>query len=131
MESEKMKRLLSLHKQAQDNLRDIENNIDKIERMELTPILKKKYEGKYFVFDNGYNKEERWPLYIHVKKVESKFSIIADSFQTTTREFIFKINDGMTESVLGKRITKKQWDAAAKKFISRFPLLTKTKNKKR
>lgn len=99
-------------------LRVVEREKEKFEDEILLPILKKKYEGKYFIYENGYSKEERWPLYCFVKKVISTRNILADTFQTTTKENSFKVNEKTGVWLLEQReITKSQYIRALKIFI--------------
>lgn len=121
MSNMEINRLLEKEEKAKKDLRTIEIQLYKLrEKIEL-PKLKAKYEGKYFKFDNGYNQDERWPMYIHIIKVESHHSFLGDTFQKTTREYSFKKRDYIVDSLLTNEITKAEYNREAKKFLSQFP----------
>jgi len=57
------------------------DEIEKIESIKIIPKIKAKYEGKFWVFDNGTCKEDRWPLYSYCHSVIDQREGIFDSFE--------------------------------------------------
>mgnify|MGYP006969382690 FL=1 len=73
------------------------------------PKLKEKYEGKFFVYDNGYNEKDRWNLYVRCIEVTEDGTVLADQFQTDVYgKSDFKVND----KAIGKHIFQTEITAA-------------------
>jgi len=92
------------------------HKIDDIKENELLPELKKKYEGKYWKYDNCYNASDRWWLYSYCKEVKNTYSYSFVSFETTPNGSEFKINDGGSH-LCQIQITKAEYNRAAKSFL--------------
>lgn len=112
-------------KSAEDVLRRLRNTEYSISQVEELPILKRKYEGKYFKYHNGFNSNEKWWMYLFVKKVNSTTEIVCDKFEENTRECEFKLNDITSERILGVKITKREYNAALRKFLNKANRLKK------
>lgn len=99
---------------------------DRLQKMKdeaLLPILKKKYGGKYWKYDNGVSKENRWWLYSHCRKVLGEYEGLFDSFESTTandNENVFKHNFSSTFSLCQVKITKRQYEAALGRFTAKL-----------
>lgn len=105
------KKLLSQHTDVRNRIEDLETKIH-------TPALKKELIGKYYVYENSYGSGKKWLLYYHVIDVESPYSIIVNSFQTMPyNEYKFEVKTSINQSLLQRRITKRQYQAAVKKFL--------------
>jgi hypothetical protein len=108
---------------------------DKLERQQMLaelPELKRKYEGKYFVYDNGYNKEERWPVYVFCKKVVASNyydKFIIDSFEISPKKCEFGIGISNGDFLFQKEITKKKYETALEDFLKAANRLTQSKIK--
>lgn len=89
-----------------------------IEKVQL-PEIKKKFEGKYFKYLNRYGSGEKWFMYIHCKQVTSINAGVLDSFETTPVESSFELSKRSYLTLLGTPITKREYNAALKKFLSR------------
>lgn len=101
------------------DLRRVRNDIEDIQLNTELPKLKKKYEGKYFKYDNGTSHTERWWLYVHVKKVlNGNGNMDAFHFQTTNDGRLIAQRESYAGDFLAqKAITKKEYDAAWAKFL--------------
>lgn len=99
------------------------------------PIFKKKYEGKYFKYDNGYNREQRWTMY--TKVVEIKPEHIYDTrgnevtscyngwnFQTDTNgQITISCEKNGYAHSLQKEISEKEFNEAWNKMIEKINLI--------
>lgn len=114
------KELATLENQLRSIYQQRENLEERIEQLKSDkelPGLKKKYEGKYFRYNNGYNATDRWWLYVHVREVKARGHFLVSRFETTT--------DGKSEfgtmmeystSLMQSPITKRQYEKALKNF---------------
>lgn len=98
--------------------------IDLIEIQELKeklPVLKKKYEGKYFKCKNCYSAGEEWYLYSHCVKIIDSHRGLVNSFQTTIFEKSeFETRDTFHDSLFEIEITKKEYQKALADFKKRL-----------
>jgi hypothetical protein len=130
-----MKKLLSRKDELQKEL----SEILKKEAAEMVekhyPIIKKRFEGKFFKYDNGYNHQRRWPMYTFVSEIlpENIYDTGGNgitstfkgwSFQTddSGRITIEKITHGYVHS-LEKEITQSEFDKAFNKMVDKINLL--------
>jgi hypothetical protein len=127
-----MSNLSERKKQLQKEMNEVEE-LEVKETIEKNyPIIKKKYEGKFFKYRNGYNADERWWLY--TKVVEIKPSDVYDTngngvtahfsgwtFQTDSYDKIEIAQEkhGYVHS-LGKEITENEFVAAWNKMIDKM-----------
>lgn len=96
------------------------NKIDKAERTELEPELKKRFEGKFFKYRNSYGSGGKWWLYAHCTAVKHPF-IISNTFQICTYgNADFKVGDKSSmrhfQNDGYKQITKAEYKKAFTKF---------------
>lgn len=95
---------------------------------EAYPKIKAKYEGKYFVYDNGYNAEARWPLYISIGVVNKEDLYVSGeqvlcnlkgiSFQTDTYgEVSIKTKYKTYGHLMEKEISEHVFNTAWNKMI--------------
>jgi hypothetical protein len=98
--------------------------IDLIEKQELEkklPILKKKYEGKYFKCKNSYSASDEWYLYSHCAKITNLHEALVNSFQTTSLgKSKFETRDTYYDSLFEIEITKKEYQKALADFKKRL-----------
>ncbi len=85
------------------------------------PKMKRKYEGKYFKFDNGFNNEDRWANYAYCRKVKDRNYGIFDSFESqhggNDNPHIFHVNQERTYGLCQTRITKGEYEQALWNFL--------------
>ena len=101
----------------ENQLRKLRWKIEEYEENKELPKLKKKYEGKYFKYNNGTTLTDRWWMYCHCKEVNNIHRFVFDTFETTPYQHEFKLNDEHGTHLCQIKITKKEYDAAAKKFL--------------
>lgn len=113
-ELEELEHRLKILYEQRDSMME---RIEQLKSDKELPGLKKKYEGKYFKFNNGYNSQERWWLYVHVREIKSRGHFLVSRFETTTdgkSEFGTQIE--YSTSLFQVPITKFQYAVALKKF---------------
>src|ERR1051325_877672 len=102
-----------LLKKARERAR-LMDELDKLKTAQVLPSLKKKYKGKYFIYDNGYNLEQRWPVYIYCHEVKSEYEAIVDAFELIPDEgWRIKIKKPEGLHLLQKEITRKEYEKNA------------------
>lgn len=117
-ELEKLEKELASVYQQRD---DIQEKIGKVKSDKELPGLKKKYEGKYFRYNNGYNSTDRWWIYVHVRKVVARGHFEISRFETTTDgKSEFSTQTEYSTSIMESPITKHQYLAALKHFRERL-----------
>jgi len=120
MNKEQKQNLLKLetgYSKLENKLRAIRHKIEDVKNKELLPDLKKKFEGKYWKYDNGSGREQRWWLYSFCKEVKGVYSYTFISFETTPYGNEFKIDESVGNHLCQKRITKAEYDREARKFL--------------
>lgn len=111
-----LQQLQEKEKKIHSQLRNVRDEIEEISNKIKLPVLRKKYEGKYFKYHNGTSNENCWPLYSHCKKVISVHFAIANQFETPTNSFHgfqFQINKETSYTLFETEITKEEYDKAA------------------
>lgn len=105
--------------------RAMRDNIEQMEGDLQLPALKKKYEGKYFRYNNGYNAQDRWNLYSHCIEVKFFREFICNSFETDSNgKSEFKVGAKEFSTTLFQTpIAKRQYLAALKKFKAKLSKL--------
>ena len=108
-----------------EEIKHLNKKIDKLrqEQEEVTirkalPALKKKYEGKYFKFDNGYNSANRWWMYSHVFKVINLGEGVMNTFEVTPNANKFNVNGDCCLDICQVEISRAEYEAALKKFTN-------------
>jgi lipoate-protein ligase A len=123
--SQKQLELATLKKQyaiLQKKYIAMRDNIDQMESDIEPPQLKKKYEGKYFKYNNGYNAEDRWWLYSHCKVVKAVREYVSNRFETDSYgkcEFAHDMKEYGTTS-FQIEISKREYNAALRKFKAKL-----------
>lgn len=95
----------------------ITGRIEKLKSEKELPGLIKKYKGKYFKFNNGYNSTDRWWLYSHVKEIKARGHFVVSRFETTCdgkSEFATTVE--YSTSLMQVPITRAQYYAALRRF---------------
>jgi hypothetical protein len=119
LELETLKKQLCILDKKYIAMRD---NIDQMEADLQLPALKKKYEGKYFRYNNGYNAEDRWWLYSHCKEVKGLHAFVSDRFEIDSYgkcEFAYNAKEcGISSFAIP--ITKREYYSALKKFKAKL-----------
>lgn len=130
-----MENLQEQYEKAKQRLEKIQTKIDDFVGKELLPEQRKKYEGKYFTYDNGFGGDSpRWKVYYKVLSVEEVWIIRGSNYGTRVRVFMFQeylehttrrveygietVNDNMLESPS----TKKEFDRAWAKLVTRIQI---------
>lgn len=111
-------KLRTIIKKKSDELSVYRERLEQAEFKKLFPELKKKYEGKYFVYDNGYSYKDRWKMYVFCHEVTSTSSGIITSFQIITDcKNDFQVKNTVPLSLCQKEISKKRYDTELNKFL--------------
>jgi hypothetical protein len=119
-------------RRKEKEFRTLRDKLEKQQMLAALPSLKRKYEGKYFVYDNGYNNEERWPVYVFCKKVVASNyydNFIIDSFEISPKKCEFGIGISNGDFLFQKEITKKKYETALEDFLKAANRLTQSKIK--
>lgn len=102
----------------------LRTEIEEIENAVELPALRKKYNNTYWIYDNGYNNVDRWPLYYHCIKVTSTSAAKTVCFQSMSGgKFECEINKHTYFSSFQKQITKKEYLTALRKFLKSTEIL--------
>jgi hypothetical protein len=109
----------------------LERKLEKRQMLSELPKLKRKYEGRYFKYDNGYDHETRWYVYVLCKKVLPKdyCQFIIDSFQITPKDCRFSVGVEEHDFYLQTEITKEEYETALEDFLKAANRLTQSKIK--
>jgi hypothetical protein len=120
------KRRQSLKKE----LSDVSDEVSELVETKFLPEYAKRYADTYWVKGNGYDKENTWPIYTHVKAVKGIWdtegngincTLVCNRFQCTARnEIVIRFNQEEYYYYLGKRITKKAYEKAKQALIEKF-----------
>lgn len=120
MKQKTIKQLEAEEKKIRKQLREIESQIDKQKLENELPKLRKKYEGKYWKYDNGTDSENRWWLYSYCKKVIDSSKGLFDSFESIKTEYDeenrFQSNQKEYFHLCQTEITKEEYMIALNKF---------------
>lgn len=105
------------------DLDNVINDIDKIELENALPDLKRKYEGKYFVFQDSYSGGNKWNMYIYCKKITGInhftgiFFQIMPGYENNSSEILINVEKShFISSFLRNPISKKTFIRELKKF---------------
>jgi hypothetical protein len=103
---------LDIQKQkAEKRLRQIKNAIDDLEQAQILPEMRKKYEGKYFKYENRYDSKESWWMYFYVSSVKTRWRVKGIEFQKTcTGEITVSVKDNLCLSLLDIECDKSEFD---------------------
>lgn len=111
----KIKSTIEKHK---NTIRKLSYRLEDIENSKILPSVKKKYEGTFWKYNNGYNLNQRWWMYVLCVRVKSVDSFVVNTFEVTPSEFEFKLKDVTFGTHLFQtKITKSEYDSELKKFI--------------
>lgn len=130
-----MKTLPEQFMAAKKRLSLIQNRIDEAKSKEWIPQQKKKFEGKYFTYDNCFSGgSPRWKVFYKVLGVEDVWIIREENFGTRVKVFMFQecpengtrkveygietVNDNMLQSPS----TKRAFDAAWERLVNRIQI---------
>ena len=104
--------------QKQQEIRELHWTIEKFEAKELLPVIKQRYEGKYWKYENGFNKEEHWFLYSYCHEVtDANWGIFTRFEINTCGECEHKVKQVDGLHLCATEITKDEFMAEFKKFI--------------
>jgi len=111
--------------QQAEMLRSTREQIEDQENAELLPVLRLKYEKKYFRYKNSSEPDCSWSLYVYCRQVtNSRFQMaIVDSFEVAPHGCEFKTGADGGEFLFETQITKDEWDRALRAFKARVGLL--------
>lgn len=115
--TDNLQQLRQAAEKKKSECRKLENRISDLEEKEELPKVKKKYEGKYFKYQNRYNSEAYWWKYYHVLEVQSVNMAIVNTFESPTDHYQFRLKDTVYLNILANQITKREYDREAKRFI--------------
>lgn len=104
-------------KKVYEDRDSISDQIEKLKSAKELPGLKKKYEGKFFRYNNGYNATNRWWIYVHVVEVKARGHFLIARFETTTDgKSEFGTYKEYSTSLMQSPITKRQYYSALNNF---------------
>lgn len=102
-----------------EEVHQLQDKLDNLLNKKELPGLKKKYEGKYFKYDNGYSAEERWLVYSYCSKVISRHEALCEKFEQNTQgEWRFETNAHEGFWLFKEEITEEEYDKASLQLIS-------------
>ncbi len=124
MGTEIIKALEQETERANSIYRALRNRLDKLNDKEQLPILKKKYEGKYFKYKDSFGTNEYWWAYFKCIKVNGIYNYRANAFQSIPGKNEFEINRHLSGPIMFQtEITRNEYKRALKKFKSKLRLL--------
>lgn len=127
-----MPTIKQLERAIDKNYKDRSLLLDKLDNLKLKkllPGLKKKYEGKYFKYNNGYSKKNRWWVYSYCREVVSEHEAIVDSFEFIPNdEWRFKVRSSEGLHLFQQEITFKEFDKNAVHIVSTAKTLIELKD---
>ena len=97
-------------------LSTLREEIQKREDAKRYPELKKKYEGKFFKYNNGYSNGNRWWLYSFCRRVNSPDNFDTFSFETCSLGKI-TIEFSGNEFIFQKQISRTEYMNAYQKLL--------------
>lgn len=104
------------YKKKREIVLALDRRIERLENEQKIPELKKKYEGKYFVYNNSCSPQQQWPMYVHCIRVVDFNFCICSTFETAPDSCAFTVNKRMHYHNCQRQISKKVYDAALRKF---------------
>lgn len=111
-----LERLLIKNQKERNALRD---QLDDLQNKQLLPVLKKKFEGKYFKYRNSYSSDNRWYLYSYCKSALSTAEFLCETFECDPYgEWSFHTDKKTGVFLFQEEISQKEYDKAAIDFIS-------------
>ena len=123
-----MSEIESLEKEVnakQDQLRKMRNRLDVMKLKRDMPGLRKKYEGRYFKYENG-NGNGHWPIFSYCEKVIDGSMAKVHSFETSRNgKYEFTIGDTFF-FLFQVEIRKSVYDKALKRFKANVVRLGKS-----
>lgn len=124
--SETLKELRQREREQGATLQKTRDRIKDIENAERLPVLRKRYEGKYYTFTNS-GGGKTWLLYVYCRKViNTHFQVaVVDMFETTPQGCELKVKTNGGEYLFQTPITKRKWDRALRAFKQRVERLGK------
>lgn len=109
---------------AQTNIHKLRRKLENLKLKKELPALEKEYNDTYWVYENGYSREDRWPLYYHCIKVISVGEAIANCFEIKAHSGNdFEVNKSTYLSSFQTKITKAKYLTAKKRFLKLAQLL--------
>jgi hypothetical protein len=95
------------------------DRLDELQTKRVLPGLKRKYQGRYFKYDNGYSSENRWPVYSYCREVMSEHRASCVSFENDPmRGWTFDISKETDLFLFQTEITREEFDQAAREMVS-------------
>lgn len=95
---------------------------DEIERLQTKkdlPKLKKKYEGKYFKYQNAFSSNDNWFIYVYCEEVLDIQEARAQWFELDPYgKWTFEIGQKTFFHLFQQEITQKEFDKAAIEFVA-------------
>jgi len=122
-QSKVLEERIEKHKTA---IRKLSWKLDEIHNNKTIPALKKKYEGTYWKYNNGYNGNDRWYLYAYCHSVSNVNFFVFDTFQTDVHGEVsieFKKQSG--SHLFQTKITKAEYHRELNKVIRKVNNLKK------
>jgi hypothetical protein len=111
-----LERLLSKNQKERNVLRD---QLDELQQQKVLPTLKRKFEGKFFSYDNGFNDKERWLIYCYCHEITSTSWAVVDHFQFVPGEgWRFSIRSQEAHHLLQTEITSIAYHDARNEMFS-------------
>lgn len=106
-------------KEQRDKLHSLENKLDKLLNDQELPKLKAKYTNTYWVYENGYNGQEKWNMYCHCLSVTNHREFLVETFQTDSRGEISIHRQTTGDHLFEKKITKREFETTLNRIIKK------------
>ena len=100
----------------QQKCRQIRDELSEINLKKELPKLKRKYEGKFWKYENSTGADEKWWLYSYCRKVEDERGGNFDQFEVKPYNCEFTINDHGYFHLCQIEITKEEYLEAVEQF---------------
>lgn len=117
-----MKKLTELKtelKKVQNKYTKLRQAVEDVELKLELPNLKKKYEGKFYKYQNSTGTDKKWWLYSYCKKVLNQREAICDRFESSPYENEFRNNATEYFYTFEIEITRREYIKALSVFVSK------------
>jgi hypothetical protein len=112
---------------AQEELEDAENNLKEVKLKHELPLLKVKHEGKFYKYNNAWDGNHKWFVYLQCVEVISLGNMIINSFEASPDwddkleyKFKLRVTDYLAHAQDEYEITKEEYVEAFKTFKEQF-----------
>jgi hypothetical protein len=111
-----LKQLQAEHTEIINKSRELREKISALILQKELPKLRKKYEGKFWKYQNSCSGDQKWWLYSYCRKVEDEREAVFDTFESTPYTREFKSKDRGFFHLCEKEISKEEYLSELKNF---------------